>query len=1145
MFNLLRNRSFVALTVTQFLGAFNDNAFKQLVLLLSLSTALPWIAEAGWVHDWGQSLGLGLFALPFVLFGVLTGSLADRCSKRSVMIAANAAEVLVMSAGGLALYLQRFELILAVLFFMGLQSALFGPSKYGSIPEMTERRDLSRANGWIQMTTSVAIVLGTAVGGKLFEVFEQRLLFAVVIFVVISAAGFLSSLRLERTPAADPSRAVAWNPVREVARQWKLVRGDRALVLSLLASAFFWLIGAALMLGVNQYGMWLELSAGSIALLLTVLSLGIALGSLAAARLSGDRIESGLIPAGLVGLALAVSLVALSPESAPWLRSCLFVAGFSAGLFSIPIRSLIQDLPSPENRGAVLGLSEMLDFVGIFLASGLFAGLHIGLGLDPPQILAALGGVTLLFAAGSMFYTAEFALRFWLVLIFRTVYRIRTVGIENVPRRGGALLVCNHLSLVDAFLVSGALGRPVRFMMFTAFFELPVIGHFARWVGTIPVSPDDSMEAKRASIERAAELLRRGELVCIFAEGSISRSGSLLGFRKGLQRISKMAGTPILPVALDGVWGSIFSYEGGRYFWKRPRNLLSPVVAWIGEPLPCGSKAWQVRSAVQSLLTRSRSQLQGPRDTLTQRFLCSAKKHARRVALVDSSGERLRYRELLQRSLALAFFIERSYAREGRVGVLLPPGVGGVLANLAVALSGRVPINLNYSLGPAELAGLIQRAELEHVLTSPRFLKALGHQAPLAGDGTVMLEDLSGQITTADKLRAVALSYLPAWLLARLVRPVPGPEEIASILFSSGSTGPPKGVVLSHGNVLSNVVAVSQTMGITEEDCVLGVLPFFHSFGNTVTLWTPLLAGAKAVYHSNPLDAARVGALAQSEGVSISLATPTFYQSWMRRIPAEAFSSLRLAVVGAERLSPAFAQVFAEKYGMELLEGYGCTELSPVVSVNLPGYEQSEDRDRAFRQGTVGRPLIGVAIRIVDPETGNELPPETEGGVLVSGPNVMQGYLEDPKRTAEVLRDGWYDTGDVGVIDRDGFLTLTGRRSRFSKIGGEMVPLGRVEEALAEQLLRLCEMAGVARDEVPSLAVSAVPDERKGERLVVMHTALPVPVEELVQALGRSDLPALFQPRPDQYFEVGAIPRLGTGKTDLRGLKELARELAG
>lgn len=1147
MLQLLRSRSFSALTISQFLGAFNDNAFKQLVLLLALSSSLPWIASSPWIASYGQALGSAVFALPFVLFSPLTGQLADRFGKRRIILWANAAEIGVMVLGGVAFLSMRFEAVLVVLLLMGLQSTLFGPAKYGSIPEIVEAKDLSRANALIQMTTFVAIVLGTALGAQLLGAHLDRLLIPAAIFVCFATAGFLASLFMRPLPAADPVRRICFNPVRELVRQYSLVRGDRPLVLAVFGSCLFYVIGAALMLAITSYNEWLDLSAGQVGLLLTLLSLGIAAGSILAGRLSGDRIESGLIPAGLLGMAVAISAVLLAPNSVAWLRVCLVLAGLAAGLFTVPIRALIQHRPSPETKGAVLGFSEVMDFVGVFLASGLYALLNGVLGLDPPTILATLGALTLALTVGSFFYTAEFALRFWLILMIRTLYRIRATGTERIPKSGGAILVCNHLSYVDPFLVSAAIGRPVRFMMYRDFYAVPGIGLFSRLMGAIPVSSEDSLGEKRASMERAAELLRAGELVCIFAEGSISRSGGLMGFRRGLERIARASGAPIVPLALDGVWGSVFSFVGGRFFWKLPRRIPYPVDLSIGEALPAHTRAWQVRLAVQELLSDSRARLTGPRDTLTDAFLRAAKHHSRRLALVDSTGARVTYRKLLISALALRSAVRRGFPGEERIGVYLPPSVGAAALDLAITLAGKVSINLNYSLGADSLAEPIERAGLKHVITSPRFLKALGAPPPLEGDGTVMLESLAAGLTRGEKLCAALLALLPAPLLTRLVRPVSGPDRVATILFSSGSTGVPKGVVLTHGNVLANTRAMVQALHLVPDSRILGVLPFFHSFGFTTTLWVPLLYGAAAVYHNRPTDAQTIGELCAAERVTIALATPTFIQSWMRRIAPEQLASLRVAIVGAEKLSPRLATAFEEKYGLPLFEGYGCTELSPVVSVNLPDLSEVPEHESANRRGSVGRPIVGVTVRILDPESGQEMPLGEEGAVVVRGPNVMRGYLDDPERTAAVLRDGWYDTGDVGRLDRDGFLTLTDRRSRFSKIGGEMVPQGRVEEVLGELAEVICRERGLHPTDgaLPRLAVTAVPDERKGERLVVLHTALPFEREELQERLKRSELPPIYLPRTDQYFEVDRLPELGSGKADLSALKAMARELAG
>jgi len=1139
----LSNKPFAALALTQFLGAFNDNVFKQLVLLLSISS-LAWVAEIGWAASSGQAVAGALFALPFVLFGALTGSLADRFSKARILQVAKVGEIVVMALACAAIFARSYPVLLAVLFLMGLQSALFGPAKYGSIPELLATRDLSRGNALIQMLTFVAIILGVASGGLLFDGFEHALWVPAAACVGLAVLGTISALGLKRLPPGDPGRRLRWNSAAETARHWRATEGDRALILALIASSFFFLLGATLLYVVNQYGVWLGLRGGTISLLQALIAVGIAGGSVLAARLSGDRIESGLVPLGLGGMAAALLAAQVAPRSIAWLAACLFATGVAAGLFSVPIRALIQHRPRKERKGAILGLGEVLDFGGVLCASALFWLLGGALELDPPGMLTALSVLTALFTLGSFFYTAEWAVRLVVLCLTRTIYRIRSSGARHVPQEGGALLVCNHLSYVDPFLVAAACPRPLRFLMYSTYFELPGVGHFARLMGTVPVAAEDSTAQKRASLQRAAELAASGELVCIFAEGAISRSGSLMPFARGLERIAQRAGVPIVPVALDGVWGSVFSFEGGRALWKRPRRFPYPVAVSFGPPLSSDAPAWLVRNRVQELVARSRARGLGPRDTLTDRFLRSAARHARRTALIDTSGARLSYRALLQRALALRAVVARRCAGQERVGLYLPPGAAGVACNLAVSLAGKVAVNLNYSLGPSSLARPIGRSGLRTILTSPRFIEALGTGRPAAPEALVTVEDLAGAVTAADKLRAFVLSHLPGPLLARIVRPVRDPARPLAVLFSSGSTGEPKGVVLTHANVLTNLDAMAQVLRLEPQDRLLGVLPFFHSFGYTATFWTPLLHGCAACYHARPLEAGTVARLIEREHVTVALATPAFYQAWMRRLAPAAVRGLRAAVVGAEKLGRPLREAWRAAFGSELLEGYGCTELAPVVSVNLPEAAGGRDRQPTAREGTVGRPLPGVALRVVDTESGAELPPGAEGQVLVAGPNVMWGYLDDPERTDEVLRGGWYDTGDVGFVDRDGFLVLTDRRSRFSKIGGEMVPHGRVEEVLQELARDLHARSGAAGD-APQLAVTAVADERRSEALVVLHTPLGFARERLFEALRASALPALYRPRPDRAFEVGEIPRLGSGKTDLRALRSAAERLAG
>jgi acyl-[acyl-carrier-protein]-phospholipid O-acyltransferase/long-chain-fatty-acid--[acyl-carrier-protein] ligase len=447
-------------------------------------------------------------------------------------------------------------------------------------------------------------------------------------------------------------------------------------------------------------------------------------------------------------------------------------------------------------------------------------------------------------------------------------------------------------------------------------------------------------------------------------------------------------------------------------------------------------------------------------------------------------------------------------------------------------------VNLNYTLGNEALAEQADRARIRQVVTSRRFLRALERTSPVGEERTLYVEDLITGMGALDRALALAVSFLPARMLARIASPVRSARETATIIFSSGSTSSPKGIVLSHGNILSNVQGVSQVISLGEDDRMLGVLPFFHSFGYTVTLWAPLLSGATVVYHQDPRDARTIGALCARHGVTIMLATPTFYRSYLRRIAPEDLRALRLAVAGAEKLPERLAEDWLARFGVELLEGYGATELSPVVSVNVPDVELRGSRQRGHKRGSIGRALPGVAVQVVDPDTFEPRPTGEEGLLLVRGPGVMQGYLDDPARTAEAMRDGWYVTGDVAKLDDDGFLVITDRLSRFSKIGGEMVPHGRIEDALHEALDHAAP-AGAGGEPV-ELAVTSLPDEQKGERLVVVHTLLPVGVDVLLAELAARDLPNLFLPKSANFVEVSAIPKLGSGKTDLRGVRELA-----
>ena len=717
-------------------------------------------------------------------------------------------------------------------------------------------------------------------------------------------------------------------------------------------------------------------------------------------------------------------------------------------------------------------------------------------------------------------------------LLTRLVYRLRVDGRHQLPESGGALLIANHLSLVDACILATATGRFVRFLMHENYCRTPLLGGLCRLLGVIPISSEQRPRDLIRSLRTATEAIRQGEWVCIFAEGQVSRTGQMLPFRRGFERIMEGVDAPIVPACLESVWGSIFSFARRRFLWKLPQRIPYPVSVSFGRPLPASATPAEVRQAVQELASdawRHRKALMQP---IHRAFVTTARRCPFRFAMGDQRTPRLNFLGALARTVYLARRLRPHWEGQEKVGILLPPSIGGALVNFAALLMGKVPVNLNYTASAEVIASSVRQCGLRTIISSPAFLEKVKLDLPFA---PLHLEAIAGQPRRSERLAALAMAALfPVRWLERAVgsvRPVQM-DDLATVIFSSGSTGEPKGVMLSHFNVATNVAQLNQVFGLTGRDGFLGTLPFFHSFGFTGTLVLTATLGAGVAYHPTPLDAAAVGRLVREYGLTFLLSTPTFLQLYLRGCAPEDFGSLRVVMAGAEKLPDRLATAFEDKFGIRPLEGYGCTECAPVVAVNAPDYRAPGFRQVGAKRGTIGHPLPGVSVRIVDPGTHAPLPVNQPGLLLVRGPNVMQGYLGRPDKTAEVLRDGWYVTGDIAARDEDGFLQLTDRLSRFSKIGGEMVPHIKIEEQLQE-------LAGTPER---TLVVTGVGDERKGERLVVLHCLDESALQALLARLPQLDLPRLWVPKANQFFRIAALPLLGSGKLDLAKVRELAAQ---
>ncbi len=1134
----LTSTSFLALLATQFLVALNDNMFRWLIIPIGKELV---------GQDKALTAGAVCFLLPFVLLSSLGGYLADRFSKRSVMIGCKVAEIFIMVAGIVAILGGNVPCMFGVLFLMGAQSALFSPSKFGCIPEIVHADRIPAANGIIGMTTMVAVILGTVAGGVLYSLTvpagTTSWWISAAALVGVASLGLVVSLWIGPLRAANPGRPFSWNPAGEVVHDLRILSSRRPLLLAALAGMFFWSLALLAQINVDKFAVpELVTDQQYVGPLMAVLTLGIGLGSLLAGIWSGGRVEVGIVPFGTAGIALSSVLLWTVPQgvghplSAPYGWACLWllVMGVSAGLFDIPVQSFLQYRSPEKNRGAVLAANNFLSFSGMLGASVVFWLLASKLGLSARTIFLIGGIATVPVVVAMVWRIPAAVVRVALRLLVQIFYRVDTEGLRNVPERGGALLVANHVTWLDGLLLLLFSPRPVRIIAYSDYVSGRFLGRLADEVGVIPIMPGDRRSVTKA-IRTARQALRDGELVCIFPEGALTPTGELQAFQPGFLTILKDSGTPLVPVYLGGLWGSVFSFEGGKYFWKRPRRVPYPVSIRFGTPMDEVADSETVFRAIEELRDTTMTQNSSGSLIPARIFLRKCRKRMRSLKTADSTGAELTGSGLLTRTLALRRLLRREVLDDDEryVGVLMPPSVAGLVVNASLTVDSRVAVNLNYTVSSDVMNLCIARCGIRRVLTSRRVLERfdLKMNAEIA-----YLEDLKDRFTLVDKVTAASQAWLwPVGLLERhLGLTKIRPDDTLTVIFTSGSTGDPKGVVLTHANVGANIDAFNAVINFRSDDTVLGSLPFFHSFGYTTTLWSALTMDARGVYHFSPLDYRQVGALCRKYKGTVMVSTATFLRTYLRRCPPEDFASLEVLVTGAEKLPMELADAFEQKFGVRPYEGYGTTELSPVVAFNVAPSRRLAGQEPINKRGTIGKPIPGVFAKVVDLDTGEDLGPNQPGMLLVSGHCVMKGYFGDPEKTAEVMRGKWYVTGDIALIDEEGYIQITGRQSRFSKIGGEMVPHLRIEEILMKVL-------GIEEDEL-RLAVASVPDPRKGERIVVLHTGLDRRPEEICRDMIATGMPSIWVPSPDSFCEVPAIPVLGTGKLDLRQLKLLAEE---
>jgi len=1145
MNTLLKTTGFISFIAMIFLNAFVDLGHK----IIIQNTIFK-------VYDGSTQVILsaivnGLILLPFILMFTPSGFLADRFNKPLIMKWAALAAVILTLLITTSYYLGWFELAFFMTFMLAVQSAFYSPAKYGYIREVAGKHNLATANSFVQSTTIVAILLGMFVFSILFENTLANKVFSseADIIKLIAPLGWLLVLgsllelyfafrlpSLKQTSTGDSFNWQHYRCGKALRFNIRLIHADSVIWLSIIGLSVFWGVSQVVLATFPAFAKEILAINNTIIIqgLLACSGLGIIAGSLLAGKISHNYIETGLIPLGALGMVITLFFL---PQitSLPLLSVDILAFGFFGGLFIIPLNSLIQFHARSDQLGTVLAGNNWLQNVVMFSFLTITVAFSL-LDIHSKVILNLLTIVTLVGAGYTVWKLPQSLVRYLFGALFSSKYRVNVQGFDNMPSQGGVLMLGNHVSWLDWAMIQIASPRPVRFVMENKYYQRWYLSWFLDLFGVIPISSASS----KGALEAINTRLKQGDVICLFPEGAISRNGQLGEFKTGFERCVEDVDGIILPFYLRGLWGSRFSRSSDNLqSLRQTSSLRRDIIVAFGKPLSIDCQAPAVKSAVFDLSIDTWQTYTESLATIAHAWIDRVKQNGAADCLTDIQTNNTLSR---RKALTAALLFSRRFKQqspEQNIALLLPTSSAGLLANMAAFISGKTVVNLNFTAPIESLVSAIKKADIKTIYTSRKFIKKLAQKsveldALFELATPIYLEDIQQSIQKPEQILTLISSYvLPSTWLIKLFGQSVNIHSPAAILFSSGSEGEPKGVVLSHQNIIANIKQVSDVLDTRDDDVIVASLPLFHAFGLTVTGLLPMVEGVPALCHPDPTDVVTIAKGISQHNATIFCATSTFLRLFNknRRIHPLMLDSLRIVVAGAERLNPEIRDSFSLKFGKTIYEGYGTTETTPVATVNIPDRMAADWRvQTGDKKGTVGLPLPGSSVRIVDPDNMASLAPQQDGLILIGGTQVMQGYLNAPDKTQDVIveLDGqrWYKTGDKGHIDKDGFLVIVDRYSRFAKIGGEMISLGAIEAAINPTLAEDIEVL-----------TTTISDDKKGEKVVLLYAG-EIEQAELKKCIANSGLTSLMV--PSLLISVEAIPKLGSGKSDFNTAKKIA-----
>ena len=1113
---ILAKPEFWPLLNTQALGAFNDNFFR--TALISFVAFSPEFQDSGEKTIVG-ALATGLLMLPFFLFSSLAGELADQRRKSSLIKISKSCEVGIMALAALFFFIGNINILLLMLFLMGVQSTFFGPLKYGLLPEVMPEQDLIAANGLIEATTFLAIVLGTLAGSYLVTLPLGTTVFMPVGFVTIAALGLWFALKQPQSQIGDPELQLNFNIWQGTCRIISSVRKRPPIWLAILAISWFWAIGSIL---ITQLPVLCATTMGATSavstLVITLVALGIGLGSMSAQWLLKGEVSPRMVPMASAFLALFLAFLALSiiflPAQNPnqsltlvafitsweYLRlalSCLLVS-ITGGIFVVPLYAILQHLAETQERSRVIAANNIVNSFFICAASLLVMFLTwLGFDLANIFLLTALSGLGV--GALTLYFLPAESLRHFLRFLLTVMYQPKIKGLEHLAavKNGPALIVANHTSFLDVVLLLAYFPRRLTFAIDSYWAMVWWLRPLLHIYKALPINPNQPLAARGL-----IDALKAGEIVVIFPEGRITTTDNFMKIYDGPGLIASKTKAPVVPVIING--GQYTRFGKLTKLKNRPRKYsLSMTVL-----PPCSLNISNTTQDTQKDLRRLGSL--ALYDTLTTSLLttmdldqnlwatltkAAANYGPSRIIIEDIERKPLSYRSFILRAKMLGNRFKSWSKPEEKVGIMLPNSVALTASLFGLWFANRVPVMLNYSQGPNALASALKTAEVKTIISSRSFLVATGLEK--------MAAELPAKLLLLDEQKFNTRQKLFAWLSKGSQAKANSP---AVVVFTSGSEGQPKGVVLSHRNIITNANQMKCQLEITTDDILFNALPMFHAFGFTVGGILPLVLGLRTFNYISPLHTKVVPELIYDTRATFTCASDTFAYAWGKNANSYDFSSMRIMLVGAEKLKDKTKNLYNDKFGLRLLEGYGATETSPVIAVNSHLH---------CRMGSVGRLLPGLSARL-EPVDGVS----SGGRLIVKGPSIMMGYIKAEAPGVIIPpAEGWYDTGDIVDIDSDGFVWIKGRLKRFAKIGGEMISLVALEGIMA-----------TLWPGQPQVLV-AVPDENKGEKILLVTQEQNPDLPALWQALKAAGYPELSYPRKFVYLKE--IPMTPLGKINL------------